>query len=565
MPARRARPAGASTTSCASSTARVSLVEVETTTASPFASSLLFDYVATYMYEGDTPNAERRAAALRSTASCCASCWARTSCASSSIRTRSIRSRPTCSTAPSARGRPDADELPDVLRRVGDLTAEEVAARVAKVDARPCSTELERRAPRASGPRGRRAALDRRAEDAGLLPRRARRSCRPGGLPAAFLEQVDDRARALVARYASTHGPFTDRRARARYGARPIERAARASSSATATLVRGELRPGGTEREWCDPDVLRRLRRASLAVLRKEIEAADPRALARFSAGLARASTATRAGAGVDRLREALVPLQGLALTADVWERDVLPAASAPTHRPGSTSCAHRASSSGSAPVRSAGPVAACRCCSARTPTLLGRRRQGRAAAEPPHEPIRELPRAPGPRFFTDLLGDVPRAPRGAAGGALGPRLGGRGNERRLRAAARPAPHVARDAEGRRGTARRERLGAGARGAQAPVQGRWSDRRLSAAPPIRGERRTRTSRATARAQRHRDREQVLAEGIPGGFSAVYRRARRSRDAGCLPPRLLRRGARRTSGRFSAHSWRSATFFRCADM
>ena len=43
---------------------RITMVEVETPTASPFASSLLFDYVATYMYEGDTPNAERRAAAL---------------------------------------------------------------------------------------------------------------------------------------------------------------------------------------------------------------------------------------------------------------------------------------------------------------------------------------------------------------------------------------------------------------------------------------------------------------------------------------------------------------------
>ncbi len=65
VPARRVRRAGARRACCASLTRReLSLVEVETATASPFASSLLFDYVATYMYEGDTPNAERRAAAL---------------------------------------------------------------------------------------------------------------------------------------------------------------------------------------------------------------------------------------------------------------------------------------------------------------------------------------------------------------------------------------------------------------------------------------------------------------------------------------------------------------------
>src|SRR5207342_2967065 len=90
-------------------------------------------------------------------------------------------------------------------------------------------------------------------------------------------------------------------------------------------LVRGELRPGGSEREWCDAEVLRRLRRASLAVLRKEIEPADQRAFARFLPSWQGVDRHPPAGAGVDRLREALVPLQGLALAPDVWERDVLP------------------------------------------------------------------------------------------------------------------------------------------------------------------------------------------------------------------------------------------------
>src|SRR3712207_2574818 len=83
-------------------------------------------------------------------------------------------------------------------------------------------------------------------------------------------------------------------------------------------LVRGELRPGGTEREWCDPDVLRRLRRASLAALRKEVEPAEQAALGRF----------LPSWQGIDRratLREALVPLQGLPLPVSLWEGEVLP------------------------------------------------------------------------------------------------------------------------------------------------------------------------------------------------------------------------------------------------
>ena len=82
-------------------------------------------------------------------------------------------------------------------------------------------------------------------------------------------------------------------------------------------LVRGELRPGGVEREWCDPDVLRRLRRASLAALRKEVEPAEQAAFGRF----------LPAWHGIDRratLREALVPLQALPLPVSLWESEVL-------------------------------------------------------------------------------------------------------------------------------------------------------------------------------------------------------------------------------------------------
>src|SRR5206468_12573691 len=90
-------------------------------------------------------------------------------------------------------------------------------------------------------------------------------------------------------------------------------------------LVRGELRPGGSEREWCDPEVLRRLRRASLATLRKEVEPAEQAALARLLPAWQGVDSAPPGGAGVDRLREVLVPLQGVALTPETLEHDVLP------------------------------------------------------------------------------------------------------------------------------------------------------------------------------------------------------------------------------------------------
>ena len=250
----------------------LTLVEIETPTASPFASSLLFDYVATYMYEGDTPNAERRAAALSLDrdllrellgqeelrdlidADALASIEADLQCLSEMAR---------------ATGR---DGLLDVLRRVGDLSLDEIA-RAGRRRPQPerMLEELrgERRVARVrvhGEPRW----ID--AADAGLY-RDALGVAPPGGLPAAFLEDVPDALSRLLVRFAATHGPFTADDVRARYGIdasaalRELER--------SGGLVRGELRPGGSDREWCDTDVLRRLRRASLAVLRREIEPAE--------------------------------------------------------------------------------------------------------------------------------------------------------------------------------------------------------------------------------------------------------------------------------------------------
>ncbi|HVM15982.1 MAG TPA: DEAD/DEAH box helicase [Gaiellaceae bacterium] len=276
------------------------VVTVETSSASPFSASLLFDYVATYMYEDDTPPAERRAQALSLDRD-----LLRELLGQEELRDlldpdavaeveRSLRPEPR-----------NADELHDLLRLRGDLRATEYDAGFAETLLR------ERRAVRV------RVAGEERliaAEDAGRY-RDALGAMPPGGLPEAFLEGGDEPLRALVLRYARGRGPFTTAEAGERFGidVEPVLRALEREE----LLVRGELRPGGSEREWCDPDVLRRLRRASLAALRREVEPTEQAALGRF----------LPSWHGIDRrasLREALVPLQALALPVSLWESDVL-------------------------------------------------------------------------------------------------------------------------------------------------------------------------------------------------------------------------------------------------
>jgi ATP-dependent Lhr-like helicase len=209
------------------------------------------------------------------------------------------------------------DELHDLLRRAGPLLDGEYDRGFAETLIR------ERRAIRARlGEAEPLAAV----EDAGLV-RDALGVSPPGGVPQVFLEAVDEPLRVLLRRYARTHGPFTTDEVSTRFGLeRQQVEAELAALERADVLVRGELRPGGTEREWCDPDVLRRIRRATLAVLRREVEPAEQAAFGRF----------LPAWHGIGRrqsLREALVPLQGIALPATLWESDVLPRR-VPTFRP---------------------------------------------------------------------------------------------------------------------------------------------------------------------------------------------------------------------------------------
>ena len=283
---------------------RIDLVSVETPTASPYASSLLFDYVATYMYEDDAPLAERRAQALALDRDLLKELLGQ-----EELRDL-IDPGALEQVEAELRGEPKgADALHDLLLRRGDLASGEYDEALA------APLEAERRAIRIRVGGAERLIA---AEDAGRY-RDALGAMPPSGLPDAFLEGGEAPLRSIFARYARGRGPFTTGQVAERFGV-PRERVADelGALERDGRLVRGELRPGGAEREWCDPDVLRRLRRASLAALRKQVEPAGQAALGRFLPGWQ----------GVDRratLREALVPLQGLALPVPLWESDVLP------------------------------------------------------------------------------------------------------------------------------------------------------------------------------------------------------------------------------------------------
>ena len=501
----------------------LTLVEVETQTASPFASSLLFDYVATYMYEGDTPNAERRAAALSLDRDLLRELLGQEELRDliDPLALESVEEDLQClSELTRAANR---EGLLDVLRRVGELTVAEASDRVLPgLDAVRMLTDLqgERRAARIRI-KGEERWID--ATDAGLY-RDALGAAPPGGLPAAFLEDVPDALSRLLARYGATHGPFTTAEVRLRYGIDGS--AALGELERAGTLVRGELCPGGSEREWCDPEVLRRLRRASLAVLRKEIEPAEQRQLARFLPAWQGVDRHPASGAGIDRLREALVSLQGLALPAEVWERDVLPrriGAYSPSWMDQLCAGGEVVWIGAGALGRNSGRVALY---FREDLEILGAPPvKGAAPDGDQHDAVRAR-LAAGACFFTDLLVDVALAPEALQEALWDLVWAGEATNDSFAPLRAPRLTLARaqraGAGSRAGLRAAGRFASRRRGAAAQVQGRWSLTgslmRGSVDPVAR-------RRATAELLLERygivTREQVLAEGLPGGFSAIY--------------------------------------------
>jgi len=305
----------------------VRVVTVDTGKASPMASSLLFNWIAAYMYEGDAPLAERRAAALALDRDLLrdllgaeelrdlldpevlADVELELQCLADGRRARSV------------------DELHDVFRRVGDLTIDEIELR--------CDGQGEA----GEDPTGWLAMLlaEKRAIEVGLAGesryaaaedaakyRDAFGCSLPLGLPMAFTDPVARPLEELVGRYARTHGPFLSAEVAIRFGAPPERIAgALAALEGEERLVIGEFRPGGVSREFCDVDVLRQLRRRSLAALRKEVEPVEQEAFARFLTAWHDVPAQRR---GLEALVETLGVLSGTALVASTIETDVLPA-----------------------------------------------------------------------------------------------------------------------------------------------------------------------------------------------------------------------------------------------
>jgi Lhr-like helicase len=297
---------------------------VETRKPSPFAASLLFSYVANFLYDGDAPLAERRAQALTIDqeqlrellgeadlrelldAEAIAEVEEIAQCLKETYRARS------------------ADGIHDLCLRLGDLSRDELARRVESPD---LLTHVERLV------RGRRLLELRIAGERRLIAAEDAARYRDGlgiplapGLAAALLEPVVQPVLELVRRYARTHGPFTLRVVAERFAldTAAVESALRQLAHEGRVLEGGFI-PGGIHREWCDAEMLRLIRRKSLARLRREVEPVEQHTLARFLTHWQGVLTPRR-GANLDALLDAIESLQGAPLTASLVESGILPA-----------------------------------------------------------------------------------------------------------------------------------------------------------------------------------------------------------------------------------------------
>ena len=300
----------------------IRVTSLESERPSPFAASLLFSYVANYIYDGDAPLAERRAQALSIDQSqleeLLGDADLRELLDSAALDEVEARLQ---SLDPEYRAR-HADGVHDLLLKLGDLSDAELAARCESPEVAATIVELTNR---------RRAVSVRIAGELRYIPveyasryRDALGTPLPPGLAEAFLEPSEDPLRELLRRYARTHGPFTVADIAARYGLPPakVESCLR-TLHGLGKLLEGEFRPGGTHHEWCDPDVMQQVRRKSLARLRREIEPVEQSTFARFTARWQGVTVRRR---GLDALLDTVETLQGAALLASELEREILPA-----------------------------------------------------------------------------------------------------------------------------------------------------------------------------------------------------------------------------------------------
>jgi len=304
---------------------RIRIVETETEQASPFARSLLFGYVAAFMYEGDSPLAERRAAALSLDPTLLAELLGRAELRElldpAVIEQLELELQ---RLAPDRRAR-DAEGVVDLLRMLGPLSEPEILQRLDPASGLVGAALDTALAALARSNRIWRAGSERWAiiEDAARL-RDALGTPLPIGIPSAFVEPVDDPLGDLVSRFARTHVPFTVAAVADRLGlGTAVVLTSLRALAGQRRVVEGEFRPGASGSEWCDVEVLRRLRSRSLAALRHEVEPVDAATLGRFLPSWQHVVEPLR---GVDGLAAVIDQLAGVALPASAWESLVLPA-----------------------------------------------------------------------------------------------------------------------------------------------------------------------------------------------------------------------------------------------
>lgn len=316
----------------------IRLIDVETATPSPFANALLFSYIGQFLYDGDSPLAERRAAALALDSSLLAELLGRVELRElldPAVLTLTERELQRLTPERHAR---DAEGLADLLRLLGPLTPTEAAARCVP---RSGSTTAE------AGPatladfdapawfaelRDSRRALEVSfagktwwvaIEDAARL-RDALGVPLPIGVPQAFIEPVPDPLGDLVGRYARTHAPFTTTDVAARFGlGTAVATTALHRLLAEKRVVEGEFTPETAGTEWCDAQILRRLRRRSLAAARHEVEPVATAAFARFLPAWQHVGSGELRG--IDGVATVVEQLAGVPIPASAWESLILP------------------------------------------------------------------------------------------------------------------------------------------------------------------------------------------------------------------------------------------------
>ncbi|WP_100465993.1 ATP-dependent helicase [Mycobacteroides abscessus] len=299
---------------------RIRIVEVQTDTPSPFAAAQLFSYIGGFMYDEDRPLAERRAAALSLDTNLLAELMGR-------VELRELldpavidaTERQLQHLAEERKAR-DAEGLADLFRLLGPLTAEEIAQRCAGPGAAWLDELVSARrvVGTSYGQRSWWAAVEdvARLRDALGVPV-------PPGVPAAFTDAATDPLAELLSRYARTHGPFTTGEAAQRFGLGVRVAADTLSAmAARGQLVRGEFTSDATDSEqWCDAEMLRILRRRSLAALRAQVEPVSTSAFARFLPDWQYLDSNLR---GIDGVATVIEQLAGVPIPASAWEPLIL-------------------------------------------------------------------------------------------------------------------------------------------------------------------------------------------------------------------------------------------------